>query len=237
LWEQELGTAAELLLARGDLRSVAMIASVKELRYDEDWVEGLTATLEVAPWMFDQFVNADLTAVQEALSTVGRSVVEKLQVVPRLADDDWRERIDVVLLSAPTDTPSNQARLVKLPVSHPAEDGMHFRDPAELAIYRALKRAQARLGGEVSITCNVPIRMSGRTLEVDFMVCYKGRVGVIEVDGATHYRKRASDLSRERLLEDAGIARIDRIDVEDTANESDADIFVGRFLKRLGHPQ
>jgi very-short-patch-repair endonuclease len=99
-------------------------------------------------------------------------------------------------------------------------------------VYAGLKRAWAD-PGPFSVVPNTLIALPGHTWEVDFLIGYRGRVGVIEVDGPTHRRKWASDRSRDRLLEDAGIAYIDRIAVEDTDDEAQVDQFVGRFVRRL----
>jgi very-short-patch-repair endonuclease len=56
---------------------------------------------------------------------------------------------------------------------------------------------------------------------------------VIEVDGASHYRKYSSDRSRDRLLEDCGVCYVDRIDAVDTADPKEVEAFVRRFLDKL----
>jgi very-short-patch-repair endonuclease len=53
------------------------------------------------------------------------------------------------------------------------------------------------------------------TREVDFLVTYRSRVGVVEVDGDTHRNRYAADQSRDRFLRDAGINLVERI-VADT---------------------
>jgi hypothetical protein len=114
-------------------------------------------------------------------------------------------------------------------------DGFRFRDPTELVVYSELRRVQGELPQFTSIGIfpNACVRVRGRTVEVDFLVTYQRRCGVIEVDGASHYRKWASDHSRDRLLEDSGVCYVDRIDAIDTAKSEEVETFVRRFLDRL----
>jgi hypothetical protein len=113
---------------------------------------------------------------------------------------------------------------------------MRFRDQAERAVYRALKRAQQSLPSHESLTvlpnCAALTRI-GSTWEPDFVVAYKGRVGVIEVDGASHQGRAAADQTRDRFFEDSGMAYVDRWPVEDTTDERALDTLVARFLLRL----
>lgn len=114
-------------------------------------------------------------------------------------------------------------------------DSMTFRSQAEVSVYRALVAAQAAMPKfrSMTVTPNAPVRVPGRTIEVDFLVLYRGRCGVIEVDGHHHGGRRAHDRSRDRLLENAGLAYVDRIGVEETDDTVELALFVERFLDRL----
>jgi very-short-patch-repair endonuclease len=102
-----------------------------------------------------------------------------------------------------------------------------------MAVYQELRRAQEDLErlDSIGIAANVPIRLPGKT--VDLLVTHQGRCGVIEVDGASHNRKRASDRSRDHLLEDSGVLYVARIDAVDTAQPEEVEAFVRRFLHKL----
>lgn len=101
-------------------------------------------------------------------------------------------------------------------------------------MYRSLKRAQAQLppGETLTIVPGPAVRIPAHTWEPDFLVIYKGRAGIIEVDGRTHVKKWSSDRSRDRLFEDAGVAYVDHIDAADTEGPG-VDQFVERFLRKL----
>jgi very-short-patch-repair endonuclease len=74
---------------------------------------------------------------------------------------------------------------------------------------------------------------AGKNREVDFLVTYRGRAGVVEVDGDTHRNRYAADQSRDRFLRDAGINVVERIVAEDSNDPAALDLFVKRFLNRL----
>lgn len=62
---------------------------------------------------------------------------------------------------------------------------------------------------------------------------YRGRAGVIEIDGPPRKGRRSDDASRERLLRSAGVKYIDRLDVQNT-NTAEVQKFITDFLKHLG---
>lgn len=86
---------------------------------------------------------------------------------------------------------------------------------------------------ESSITPNPALYVAGRTWEPDFLVTFRGRVGIIEVDGASHAGRAASDKSRDRIFEDAGVAYVERLYAEDITDEDTAYEYVARFLRKL----
>jgi hypothetical protein len=110
-----------------------------------------------------------------------------------------------------------------------------FGDPSEKPVYDELRRAQETLPQfrSIAIAANATLCIRGRIVVVDFLVTYRGRCGVIEVDGASHCRKWSSDRSRDRLLEDCGVCYVDRIDAVDTTQPKEVEALVRRFLDKL----
>jgi len=241
-----LGTAAQLLMEQSKQEAAALLLDVQALEYinldllfplgagDVGEYVKATAKLFVEPPLLPRFTDEITRQVCEALREAALSAeyyVDNLLVVPTHAAENWRESLTATLGEKPT----NQARLGRPPQRWLHADRMAFRDEAEACMYQALKRAQEAMPSEDAMTIvpNPAVRLPGRTVEPDFLVVYRGRCGVIEVDGATHSGKHAADRSRDRLLEDAGMARIDRIDVQDAERPDEADRFVRRFLRRL----
>lgn len=114
--------------------------------------------------------------------------------------------------------------------------GRLLAPPAEPAeVYRVLADIQAQLPlwQSLSIASNPALRVPGRTFKPDLLVLYGGRNAVIEIDGGSHYRRYCADRSRDRMLEDAGVAFVDRLSAEEACDRHEAERFVNRFLVRL----
>ncbi|MGJ3559480.1 hypothetical protein ACR6C2_15055 [Streptomyces sp. INA 01156] len=144
---------------------------------------------------------------------------------------DWRKQLKASNGAQPT----NQARRPRLESQHPIEDGLHFTNEWEHRVYVVLRERQAALS-DIETIGVLPLpgmRVLGHTFEPDLLVTYKGRAGVIEIDGPHHKGRRSDDASRERLLRNAGIKHIDRIDVRDSTTKVQVEKFVDTFLKHL----
>ncbi|MFD7917257.1 hypothetical protein ACFV30_42415 [Streptomyces sp. NPDC059752] len=160
--------------------------------------------------------------------------VDHIQVVPSVPEvsADWRKQ----LRTASGPRPTNQGRQVRLEPQHPMEDRLHFTNQWEHGVYQVLKEQQARLPANetIGIMPLSAMRVRGYTYEPDFLVTYRGRAGVIEIDGPHHKDRASADKSRERLLRHAGVHYVDRPDVRDTKAKSEVETFVSDFLKQLG---
>lgn len=113
--------------------------------------------------------------------------------------------------------------------------GMRFRGHTELLMFESLVKKQQELPrGDTILIVPLPSVWNGRQRqEPDFLVTYRGRAGVIEVDDPTHHGRYVADKSRDQILEQCGVQLIRRIAVEDAAKESDRDEFINVFLQRL----
>jgi hypothetical protein len=162
---------------------------------------------------------------------VGSIVVRPVILKPA---PNWRDQLRGV--GGPRLT--NHARKVRFEAKHPIEDDLHFTNEWEHRVYQVLKEKQAALPDDetIGIMPLCKMRVLGATREPDFLITYKGRAGVIEVDGPHHEGpKRASnDHSRTRLLINAGVEWVDRLDVRDTTEQAEVQKFVNNFLSRLG---
>ncbi|WP_031480970.1 hypothetical protein [Streptomyces bicolor] len=242
--EKVLGTTAILLHQQGTTRSAEladMLLEVTSLDLDyqgSDWnVPQFAAYLEVEPHLRSRFTDdiiRDISKVMDDAVAKDPFAIQSLEVralVPRIGAD-WRQQ----LKAANGQQPTNQARRVRLEPQHPTEDGLHFTNEWEWRVYRVLKERQAALPDNDTIGI-LPLPamkvLKPACVEPDFLITYRGRAGIIEVDGPYHKGMRSDDHSRERLLRNAGIKQIDRIDVRDTTKKEDVEKFVIDFLKHL----
>ena len=236
--DQTLATAALLLLKRGHVSAAALLTSVERQTWDwayDDWGKQFFNVLFVVPFdLLDAFDDETLELLKDTMNSVGEGygeVVATLRVGPSAVVGDWKATV----LAAMQGQVSNHAVLAPLTPSHPSLDRLNFRDIAELAVYKELKRVQESLPEYETLTIipNCAARVRGRTWEPDFVVTYKQRAGIIEVDGASHNLKRESDKSRDRLLENGGIAYVDRFDARECEDTDSVRRLVERFVAKL----
>lgn len=241
--EKVLGTTAVMLHRQGNPQATELAVMLAELAtldleyHDEDWgVDYFDAYLEVEPYLVPKFPPEAIQKILDVMHDATRKDpfnirdLEVRPILPRVGTD-WRKQ----LKSANGTRPTNQARRVRLEPQHPMEDGLHFTNEWELGVYRVLKARQAVLPDNDTIGI-VPLsgmHVRDFTFEPDLLVTYRGRVGVIEIDGPHHKDRASADKSRERLLRNAGVKYIDRIDVRDSTQKHEVEKFVTDFLKHL----
>ncbi len=130
------------------------------------------------------------------------------EIIRVVAGDEAQEAAGNQGLSgsfAPTARPSTTPTIPMLLWQH-----LRFRSRSEIRIAQAFERAgvlyfpncRARLG---------PAEQR-QTLEPDFLVCYAGRWGILEVDGAPFHQQPEQDARRDAALRAAGVVVIARFD-------------------------
>jgi hypothetical protein len=238
--EQLLGASAILLHQQGDAEAAGLLAeeqtSLETTLWDTEFGRaGYRAVLRAEPHLLPRFTEEVLERISVALSaamadTGQVDVIQAHPVIPRVSGD-WRKQLRAVM----GQQPSNQARRVRLESQHPMEDGVHFTNEWEHKVYVVLKERQAALpeNQTIGIMPLGAMRVLGHTFEPDLLITYRGRVGVIEIDGPHHKGRASDDKSRERLLRKAGIKHIDRIDVRDSTQKPEVEKFVTDFLNHL----
>jgi hypothetical protein len=234
---QDLGTAVYMIEGEGDTETASLV-EIAELVYEESCDDfgnsSLTPTLFVEPFLFPRYTDEVAAALGRALDRLNRNVdlrIYSLIIVPKRIPDNWRELRQQERLSGV----NNQAAWAPKAKPHPVKDGLHFRDPSEVIVYDALQALQASRpqSDTISILPNAPVRVGGRTFIPDFVVTYRGRVGIIEVDGATHHGRYLADASKSELFVDAGYVLVYRIPAEDTSDPAAVRGHLDNFLARL----
>ncbi|MCX4587463.1 hypothetical protein [Streptomyces sp. NBC_01481] len=245
--EPLLAAAATLLHQQGDTEAAVIATDVLAVDvslwnsgdYQADEYE---VYFTVEPHLVPQFTEAVLRRIEGGMHAVmprrSAIIIESIEVCPvvPLPSADWRKP----LRSVNGPQPTNQARRARLEPEHkhPHEDQLHFTNEWEHGVYRVLKARQASLPDNETIGI-MPlggIRVLGSTREPDFLITYKGRAGVIEVDGPHHEgpRRASNDHSRDNLLMHAGVEWVSRLDVRDVKTKAEVEKFVDNFLARLG---
>jgi hypothetical protein len=233
-----MGQAAAVLVGRGLPDLAALLLDVESAVIERDpednsrdlWLE---AHPENCARISDKV--EDLRSVAMEIARRRRYPVDWLgvrEILPTVGPD-WRDQLRAQLDGKRF---TNQARKVRVQGPSFVEDGLCFTNAGEAQVYRALKRLQeADLPGAQTIGIfPLPgVRVPGHTWEPDLLVTYRGRAGVLEIDGPHHNGRRAFDLTRDHLLHDAGIALVDRIPVEALADRGELERVLRRFLGLL----
>ncbi|WBO64935.1 hypothetical protein [Streptomyces camelliae] len=230
---------AALLAQRGDVAHVQLLLMVRSavIEYDYD-SQTHDLWLEIDP----QNESAFTEEAKELLRSVFERVSGRLgygvswlgfrETLPSVGPD-WRERLQEMMNA---DRPTNMARRTMPEKPQWVMDGLAFTNFGERRVYQALKHLQENeLAPEETLSI-FPLpngRVLGHTWEPDMIVTYRGRAGVLEIDGPNHRVRRAMDTSRDHLLRDAGIAYVDRIPVEVIDDAQELLTVLKRFLRRL----
>ncbi|KOX16191.1 hypothetical protein ADK67_40270 [Saccharothrix sp. NRRL B-16348] len=236
-----LGHAVMLLVQRGERAAAELVLDVDKTiaQYDEryqDW----DFWLEVTSAQRSRFEGPLLDKLREAYVEVCQRLqypefnLMVREIMPEVGPG-WREQLREQLTSPRR--PTNQGRQVRLQPPKFREDYLAFTNQGEQTVYQALRQIQEKDLPRESTIGIYPLaggRVPGRTWEPDFLVTYKGRAGVLEIDGPHHNGRRAMDTTRDHLLMDAGIAFVDRIPVEAVDDPSELNAVLRRFLRRLG---
>jgi len=242
-----IGQAAQLLLDREEPNAAALMRDVQllEFEYTGDdssyrWMDSPPATvnayLDVAPFITRRFTEERLDEIKAALSAIKSRehiMVERVvvrHVLPNVGAD-WREHFDKNLTA---ERPTNQGQRVRLE-SRIQAHGLFLTNAEERRVYDVLCEVQAQKpdNDTFGIAPLAGLRIPGHTYWPDFLITYRNKVGIIEVDGPRHHGRAAADKSRDHLLMKAGIKYVGRIVVEDVKSKPEAIKWVEDYLKIL----
>jgi hypothetical protein len=107
---------------------------------------------------------------------------------------------------------------------------LNFRSKTEIKIAEALDETGVLFLPNCKARLNTP--EGRRNLEADFLVCYEGKWGILEVDGPHHTPlRRVEEQERERLFRHYRILIIERFDAGRCYNQPDG--VVQEFLQLL----
>ena len=142
-------------------------------------------------------------------------------------DADWRAKLLEVVEGK---IPLNQG----IPIQDKPRFDWHylfFRSPHEIKIAEALDAYKVLFLPNCMARFSSPNPQERCNREADFLVCYEGKWGIIEVDGETTHPSAAKDHERDRLFHSYGIRVIQRYSAERCTNNPKG--VVREFLELL----
>ncbi len=93
-------------------------------------------------------------------------------------------------------------------------ENLRFRSKTEIKIAEALDRTGVLFVPNSLARLNTPKGRGNK--EADFLICYKGKWGVLEVDGLFHIaERRVEEQERERIFKINGIKVVERFDAKE----------------------
>ncbi|AFW93245.1 DUF559 domain-containing protein [Dolichospermum sp. UHCC 0299] len=109
-------------------------------------------------------------------------------------------------------------------------ENLRFRSKTEIKIAEALDRTGVLFVPNSLARLTTPKGRENK--EADFLICYNGKWGVLEVDGPFHTaERRVEEQERERIFKKNGIKVVERFDAERCYNNPDE--VVQEFFKMI----
>jgi hypothetical protein len=186
-------------------------------------------------YVYDVHLHVDARKLGSYDEAVCTQISEALNKVSTAVDGFWIGKIIPVPRPVTSSVLSNQAVDPTNEPVGPSRHRMRFRGDTEALMFDSLATKQQLLPrGDTILIVPLPSVWTGQhRWEPDFLITYRGRVGVIEIDDPTHFKRYAADKSRDQVLEECGVHLVRRITVEDAEDEEQRKEFIEIFLQRL----
>lgn len=141
--------------------------------------------------------------------------------------EDWRKNLLEVVEGK---RPLNQCIPIQEKPRHEWE-GLFFRSPVEITIARALDKYEVLFLPNCMSRLGIPGNREKR--EADFLVCYKSKWGILEINGDAFHTNSAKDHERGRLFKLHGIRVFEPYEAKRCLKEPDMVVkeFLGLIVK------
>ncbi len=234
-----LASAVRFLIDGGeeDAASVLLSCSLEYWPSGDTWFAGdeihralhvkLTgprAAFEILDNSEHQITRAIRGALEAVLSEQTYIKHFTVRVEPATIDPGWREELLQIARGQGVHNQAAQGRALRV------WNNLNFRSQSEIRIAQALDRARVLFFPN----CRGRVGPDRGNREVDFLVCHKGRWGILEVDGEPFHppSRTAEDHARDRIFREHGVPVVEHF--EATQCYERADEVVARFLQLLG---
>jgi hypothetical protein len=177
-----------------------------------NYIYGYEATLSTNRTVYEIVQNREhpaTIAIMGSLEAVlpthgGIELVSRVRFVG--FEENWRKTL---LEAIQGKVPLNQCLPIQDKPRYPWEN-LLFRSAYEIAIAKALNEYNVLFLPNCMGRFGSPSPQKRMNKEADFLVCYEGKWGIIEVDGETFHANAAKDHDRDRLFRSHGVRVIER---------------------------
>lgn len=233
--ERILAAAVRYLLEGGEKEAarILMTGEVQHCGWDylDDyrvWHVAISGSRQLYDYLqYDSLKKEPIgISLKKALeAAIGSPLAIDVTMAPLDIDLDWRARL---LAEIETETPLNQNSFAK---SFMVWNSIRFNSEPEIKVAQALERAGVMYIPNCLVRAGSPGAMVSRF--PDFLICYRGKWGILEVDGQKFHVGRATeDHERSRIIErHGGITYLTRFDYQRCLNDPDG--VVRDFLEIL----
>jgi hypothetical protein len=219
---QELYEASILLLCKVDLEVWREEYALTTVMVD---LIGNRAVYEIIQNTKHPSTVAILNAFNAALPP--NYYVEEIRGRIELKDygAEWRSTLLEIIEGK---RPLNQCVPIQEKPRHSWEN-LFFRSPVEITIAKALDKYRVLFLPNCMARLGLPGSRENR--EADFLVCYEGRWGILEINGDAYHMNAAKDHNRSRLFKIHGIRVFEPYEARRCMKEPDS--VVREFLELL----
>lgn len=197
---------------------------------DEGYNDGLQVELIAQRATYEIISNSEHSATKLIVEAIKYALNEPYYhfctrlVLPEVVPN-WKEKM---LEGLQEQEVTNQGNPIKNSPTY-SWNNLRFRSSTEIKVAQALDRLGILFFPNCMARFGAPTNR--RNKEADFLICFEGKWGILEVDGEAYHSSAAKDHERDRDFRTYGIRVVERFTASECYNNPE--VVVRRFLALL----
>ena len=193
----------------------------------------IEADLRYANFTNANLSEADLRNANIIGADFSGAKLDRAKLPDGIAFDSYGIAVPINGLNSFKNSVNNQGIPISLDRPLYTWERLRFRSNVEIKIAQALERSGVIFWPNCLARLNDPKKIKGRAnKEADFLICWQGKLGILEVDGPYHTATTLfEEQERDRLFRHHGIRVVERFGVSRCNNQPDE--VVSEFLRLL----
>jgi hypothetical protein len=178
-------------------------------KFWDNWLNGPPGTVDEAEKAVMEITSATIRCIEQAIKAVMPSTIGQVAVGFRAQlvdlDPDWRKELSEIARGHTVHNQASEAERVLVWAN------LRFRSQAEVRVAQALEQAKVLFFPNCKARLGFSVR---ENREPDFLICSKGKWGILEVDGEMFHppSRTVQDHERDRLFQAHGIKLVQHFD-------------------------